>query len=291
MAERSNIAAAGGEAAATERASNNGRDTTRGPSPPRVGFWARLVYLTDVTLHLARRDLALQHRGSVLGWLWGLVPPLLQLLVTYFVFTKVIPLDVDDYPVFLLTGILAWSWFVRSLSLGAVSLEQRRELVHRPGFPTIVLPVKTTLAGLLDYLLALPVLLVALAATSKLGATALFLPILLGLQMLLLVGLAWIVAPLQVFFRDVQHIVIVVITLGFWLTPIFYEQSMAPERFDVIYKLNPMAYLIGWQRDILLNGSLPSAGSVLALLAVVIGVAGVGYAVFRTLRDRVPEEL
>ena len=155
----------------------------------------------------------------------GDAAPMLQLLVTYFLFTKVIPLKVHNYPVFLLTGILAWNFFARALSLSALALEQSRELVQRPGFPTAVLPVKAVLIGLLDYLLALPVLLVALGVTTGLHWTALFLPLLLAIQLVLTVGLGWILAPLQVFFRDIQHLVTLAVMVGFWVTPIFYQRS------------------------------------------------------------------
>src|SRR5262249_17447582 len=256
-----------------------------------VNLRARLAYLSDLTLHLAFRDLASRHRGSVLGWLWALALPLLQLLVTYFLFTKVIPLNIPDYPVFLLAGILPWSWFVRSLVLGASSLEQSRALVLRPGFPTMVLPVKAAVVGLLDYLLALPVLLIALAATVGLDPETLFLPVLIALELLLIVALLWLLAPLQVFFRDIQHLVLVGTTLLFWMTPVFYDASKVPQRFRALYELNPMAHLIEWQRGILLYGNLPSARAVLTLTACVSALVVVGFSVFASLRDRVPEQL
>ena len=125
-------------------------------------------YLYDVLVHLVRTELASRHRGSLLGWLWALGPPLFQLLATYFVFTKVIPLDVPNYPVFLLCGILSWTWFARSVGEGVVSLEMRRELVVRPGFTTWLIPLVSVIVALVDFLLALPVLLVALAVTTGL---------------------------------------------------------------------------------------------------------------------------
>jgi len=252
---------------------------------------ARFTYLSGVTLHLARRDLTSRHRGSLLGWLWALMPSLLQLLVSYFLFTKVIPLRVPNYPVFLLTGILAWNWFARSISLAASSLEHSRELVLRPGFATAVLPAKDVLVALLDYLLALPVLLVALLATSGVHPAIALLPVLLTIQLLLVAGVAWVLAPLQIFFRDVQHIVTVLVTVGFWVTPVFYARNAVPSRFELVYRLNPMAHLIEWQRSILLEGKLPSLPSLLALLAIASLLACVGLAVFLSLRDRVPEHL
>jgi lipopolysaccharide transport system permease protein len=252
---------------------------------------ARLAYLLDVTVHLVRRDFATRHRGSVLGWLWALGPPLLQLLVTYFLFSKVIPLNVPNYPVFLLTGILAWNCFARSVALSTVSLEQQRALALRPGFPIAVLPVKAVLIGLLDYVLALPILLIATAIGPGLYWSVLFMPVLLAIQLVMMVGLGWALGPLQVFLRDVQHLVGLLLMLGFWLTPVFYQAHSVPPQFHWLYQANPMAHLIGWQREVLLEGALPGLGGVALLTAVVAVMAAVGAVVFRTLQHAVPEEL
>jgi lipopolysaccharide transport system permease protein len=269
---------------------------TAGPLPHltvgrRSALAKRAIYLWDISVHLVRRDFATRHRGSALGWIWALVPPLLQLLVTYFLFTKVIPLNVPDYPVFLLTGILAWNFFARAMSLSALALEQSRELVLRPGFPIGVLPVKAVLIGLLDYLLALPVLLIALGVTIGLQWTALLLPVLLAIQLVLCIGIGWMLAPFQVFFRDVQYLVALVVMVGFWVTPVFYERTSVPSQYHLLYELNPMAHLIEWQRWIMLDGTRPQATSVLALSGVAIALAVAGWIVFNRLRHAVPEEL
>lgn len=249
------------------------------------------AYLKDVSVHLVRRDFATRHRGSLLGWLWALAPPLLQLLVTYFLFTKVLPLRVNHYPVFLLTGILAWNWFTRSISLGTVSLESQRELVLRPGFPTIVLPVTSGLIGLVDYVLALPVLLIAVGFSTGLHATALLLPLILAIQLVLIVGMVWALAPLQVYFRDVQYLVGLALMLGFWLTPIFYSRIQVPPEFLWLYDANPMAHLIEAEREILLAGHLPS-GEALGLVALgSIAMAVAGAVLFTRMRHSVPEQL
>jgi len=255
------------------------------------GSGRRLAHRIDVAVHLVRTELATRHRGSVLGWVWALGPPLLQLVATYFLFTRVIPLDVPDYPVFLLVGILAWNWFARSLGEGVTSLEQRRELVLRPGFATEVLPLASVLVALVDYLIALPVLFVALAFTTGLDPEAAFLPVLLAIQLLYCAGFALVVAPLQVFLRDVRQVVTLFVSVGFWLTPIFYRRAQVPDSLTWLYDVNPMAHLIGAQRQILMGGELPS----LRVIAVV-GLAGIvvvaaGAAVFASCRHAVPEHL
>jgi lipopolysaccharide transport system permease protein len=233
----------------------------------------------------------LRHRGSLLGWIWSLSPALIQLLVTHFLFTRVIPLGVENYPVFLLSGLLAWNWFAGGVRSATGVLEVSRHLVLRPGFPTILLPVVATLVDLVDYLIALPILFIALAVTSGISISAALLPIFIVLQLFLIAGFGMLLAPLQLYFRDVRQFVALALTAGFWLTPVFYKQKQVPAAFKPLYDINPMARLIESERAILLDGTYPSLASVafIALWAAVAFI--VGYAVFSKLRDSLPEKL
>lgn len=250
----------------------------------------RLVYWYDVIVHLVGRELSTRYRRSLLGWLWSLLPPAFQLLVFTFVFTRVIPLSVPHFPVFLLSSILMWNWLATSLALASTSIEARRYLVLRPGFPAILVPVVASLVGLADYLFALPVLLVAVALTTGLSTAVLILPVFVVIQLLLIIGLAWILAPLQVFFRDVTHLVGIALLLGFYLTPVFYSRGPSLHRFRLVYELNPMTHLIEGQRALLLEGRMPSVW-LAATAAAAAATAVAGYVFFHRFRDLLPEQL
>jgi len=211
--------------------------------------------------------------------------------VTQFLFTRVIPLGVANYPVFLLTGILAWNWFGGGVRSATGVLEVSRNLVLRPGFPTILLPLVATLVEFVDYLIALPILFVALALTTGLSAAAALLPVFIFLQFFLVAGLGLLLAPLQLFFRDVRQLVGMAVTLGFWLTPVFYRQRQVPQAFKPLYDVNPMAHLIEAERGILLSGTLPSLGSVAVVALSSLFVFVCGCAVFSALRYSLPEKL
>jgi ABC-type polysaccharide/polyol phosphate export permease len=251
----------------------------------------RIAYFRDVTFHLVHRELALRHRGSLLGWLWSFSPALLQLLVTQFLFTRVIPLGVANYPVFLLAGILAWNWFAGGVRSATGVLEVSRHLVLRPGFPTMLLPLVATLVDLVDYLIALPILFAALALTTGISADAALLPLFIVLQFFLIAGVGLMLAPLQLYFRDVRQFVGMAVTLGFWLTPVFYRQRQVPEAFKPLYDVNPMAHLIEAERGILLAGTLPSLASVVTFAVTAIVVFACGSAIFSALKDSLPEKL
>jgi lipopolysaccharide transport system permease protein len=212
-------------------------------------------------------------------------------LVTSFFFTRVLAVDVEHFPVFLLVGILAWTLFAAGLQMATGSLESGRSLVLRPGFPTIVLPLVSVLVVFTDYVIALPILFVALAFTVGVSAEALLLPLLLLIQLVFVAGLGLVFAPLQVFFKDTRQFVGVIILAGFWMTPIFYEQKQVPDAFVWLYHVNPMAHLIEAQRDILLQGQLPSALTVGLVALAGCAVFAAGCAVFTRLKYSLPEKL
>jgi ABC-type polysaccharide/polyol phosphate export permease len=260
---------------------------TRG-SRRRIGG---LAHLRDTVARLVYIELAARHRGSALGWLWAIAPPLLMLIATSFVFTRVIPLDIPDYPVFLLVGILAWTMFARSVGDGTTSLEQRSELVLRPGFTTELLPFVVVLLALVDYLLAAPVLLVALALTTGVHATWLLVIPVVAIQVVFCAALALLFSPLQVFLRDVRQVVAVAIAVGFWLTPVFYEKKQVPDQVEWLYTINPMAYLLEAQRELFIAGTVPDAGPLVLVALVSAALLAGGWYVFSRLRDSLPEQM
>lgn len=278
---------------ASSRPGTGAVDAALGVGAPHRPASARrgLAYHFDVVVHLVRLDLQIRHRGSVLGWVWSLGPALFQLGATYFVFTRVIPLGIESYPIFLLVGILPWYWFSRSINEATTSLEASRDLVLRPGFATELLPLAAVLVGLVDYVLALPVMLTAVGLTVGLHVEVLLLPALLAIQLMLTLGLGLLLAPLQAFLRDVRHIVGVALQLGFWLTPVFYRRRQVPESVDFLYRINPMGHLVEGYRAILFEGRLPDGSSLVWVTVAAIAVLGAGLMVFERLKHAVPEQL
>ncbi len=253
----------------------------------------RLVYLRDLVRELVTRDMKLRYKRSVLGVAWSLLNPLAQLLVFSFLFGVVFPFNVPNYPSFVFTGVLAWSWFQSSLVVAAGAITDNRELIRRPGFPSAILPAVTVTTNLIHFLLALPVLLIfIMAGGSNLSTTALALPLIIVLQFGLTLGLAYIVATFQVTFRDTQYLLGVILLLAFYLSPIFYDARAVPAQYQLIYSLNPMVHLVDAYRAILLRGELPSGSSLLAVAATAIVLLWLGHNVFfRRASYRFAEEL
>jgi len=241
---------------------------------------------------LVAKNLKLRYRGSLLGFCWTLLNPLLLMLVYTLVFSVYFRLDMDKYPAFLFSGLLPWIWFSSSLQQGVTCILDGAGLVTRSRFPAEVLPVVALTANTVNFLLTLPLLFVFLLAFHvTLGPPVLVLPVLIGLQYLLTLGPVLILAPANVHFRDLQHIILHLLTVGQFLTPIFYPASLIPESLRPWAFLNPLAVLFGAFQDVLYFNRLPPWPPLLGLLALAIVILVVSAAVFARYQKTFAEAL
>ena len=241
-------------------------------------------HLTDLVLHLVRRQVDAQHRLTLFGWLWPLVRQLAQLAVLVFLFAKVIDLGIDDYALFVFSGLIAWSWFSSGLADATRSLVANRHLVFTPRFPDLALPLVAAAAPLVDLLLVLPILLVVLALDARLEVEVLLLIPILAAQLVFLSGVGMAAAALNVFFRDTVYIVGIVLLVLFYLTPVFFGLRNVPDRFEWVLELNPMTHFVLAVRAVLFDGALPELTSVLVIAAVAPLTALAGFLLFRRLQ-------
>ncbi len=229
----------------------------------------RLFVFRGLLWTLVVRELKARYRGSLLGYLWSLVNPLLLLAVYTFVFNYIFRPRMegaDPYALFLMTGLFPWVWASTSLLEGTVSLTANAGLIRKAVFPAEVLPVVTVLSNLVHFLFALPILAGALLVGRFMGYpvggwTAFLFPLVVLIQVPLLAGLSIGLAALNVHFKDVKDIVTNLLTLLFFLTPIIYVLSNIPVEFKalrwVIAWANPFTpFTLGYQA-LLFHGSWP----------------------------------
>ena len=255
-------------------------------------FLSKAIYLRDLLRELVLRDIKVQYKSSILGVAWSLLNPLFQLLVFIFLFRVVMPLGITNYGAFAFSGMLAWSWFQLSMMQATGAITSHRELIRRPGFPAAVLPVITVATNLMHLLFALPLLLgFIFVSTGKLDVTILALPLVMTLQFILTLSLAYVLATANVLFRDTQHLVGVFLQLLFYFTPVFYSAQQVPQKYKTLYQLNPMVHIVGAYRDLLLFGKMPNLTMMLFLALAATGLLIVGYRIFMHSRDRFVEEL
>jgi homopolymeric O-antigen transport system permease protein len=252
---------------------------------------ARLRYSWDLVIHLVGREFRLRYRRAVLGWFWAIGSPLARLAILTYVFTRVLPLGIDNYPVFAFTGLIAWQWFAGGITSATTSAVDRRDLLFRPGLPRATVPIVSVLTDGLDYIAALPVLLIFLVVGDGIPLSALALPALLFVQFLLIVGLGFALCAANVYVRDVNLFVGLATLLGWYLTPVFYPASAVPENYRFVLELNPMAHLLAAYRAVLIEGHLPDSGSFLALTFTCSLVFIAGYLIYQRASPVFVDEL
>ncbi len=264
--------------------------------PAMIAAIRTLVRYRALVQSLVSRELKARYRGSVLGFFWSFVNPLLLLLTYTLVFSVILPnrqVDIQPYFLFLFCGILPWTWFQASLAESSGVLISSGNLIKKVLFPAEVLPAVTVLANLAHFLLGLPILLVFLVWKGKLAWTAVLLPLPILVQLVLTLGLALFLSALTVHFRDLQNILTHVLHLWFFATPVIYSYAAIPERSPLreALRLNPMTHVIVTYQQVLFYGNVDHwRGLALALFVGVVAFA-VGAFLFDRLRDTFPEEV
>lgn len=237
-------------------------------------------YAVGLVTHLVAREFKLRYRQAFLGWAWAVAEPLMRFAVLSLVFTKILPLGIPDYSAHLFTGLIAWTWFSSGLLSATNSAVDRRELFMRPELPRAAVPVVSVLADGLDYLAALPILAYVLLQGDLISLTALALPIVLAVQFFLTLGLGYFLSAANVYLRDVRHMVLVALSLMFYLTPIFYSVDAVPESFRTVIRLNPMTQLLDAYRAILIEGRVPPIGPFFTLAGGSVLLCLAGYVLY-----------
>ncbi len=247
---------------------------------------------------LVARDLKARYRGSVLGFFWSFLNPLLLLLVYSFVFTTVIDrgdiAGLEPYAVFLFCGLLPWIWFSASLNESANTLIVNGNLIKKVVFPVEILPVVAVLSNLCHFVLGLPILFGFLAYYGiPLRLTELiWFPAVVAAQLCLTLGLSMILAALTVHFRDVKDLLANGLTLWFFATPILYDMSALPGGARAAMQLNPFAHLaIAYQEILFHEGPFGHRKWLFAVAGASGGLFLLGYWLFDRLRDSFAEEV
>ena len=267
-----------------------------------------LLRYRELLVNLVRKELKVRYKNSLLGFAWSMLNPALYLVIFYIVFTRFLGSNIEFFPIYLVSGLLAWNLWSASLGGSVASILGNASLVTKVYFPREILPLSTIGASLMHFFFQFVVLILALAVFRySVGLDALLLiPMALIVELVLIVGVCLIVSVLNVYFRDVQHLLELVLLAWFWMTPIVYSVTVV-QRPDMpgwvfrVYLLNPMTHIVlAFQRGIYgdVKGVSVAGASLwwyvrnlgfVAAGAVVLVV--VGWAIFRALESRLAEEL
>jgi ABC-2 type transport system permease protein len=267
----------------------------------RVSFFPRLIEMREYSVlflrmgilkNLVLRNLKIRYKGSVLGFAWGFLNPFLSMLVLYVVFSQIVRIQIQQYPLFLLTGLFPWVSFSNSLTEATRSIIDNANLVKKIYFPRDILPISYVLSNFINLLFGLMVLLFVLVIFRAPSLRFLyFLPIIIIIHLIFTVGLALLVSCGNVYIRDISHILNVALMFWFYLTPVFYPVSMVPPKFHTVYMLNPMVSIISMYRNILFEGNLPSGMNIIIMLLVAMGMLVFGLFVFKRYASSFAKEV
>lgn len=238
------------------------------------------------------RDLRLRYRGSIAGFLWTLLNPVLFMGIYALVFGVFLNVGTEHYPVFLLSGLVPWSWFSMSILQGTTSIQDGRMYVGKTIFPAEVLVAVPVLSNMLNFALSLPLLLIVeLAFGIHPGWSLLALPAIVAIQCAMTIGILLIVATYNVFFRDLQQLIGIAVMFIFYLNPIFYPLDRIPHSLRGYAGADPITPLILAYQDIFYRGQWPAAGPLLYAAGAAIAIYALGQYVFNRHRDSLAEYL
>lgn len=247
----------------------------------------------EMIKNLVLRDLKSRYKESVLGFLWMLVNPLLQLVVYTIVFSVIMRANIDKFYLFLFVALVPWIFFNSCLTGGSYVIFEAQDMIKKIYFPREIVPLAFSLSQFVNMVLSFVVIFVVVIISGVkvklLGL--LMLPLVMLIELLLGVGVSLIVSSLSVYYRDLQQILGVVALAWMYMTPILYPVEYVPEELGFVILLNPMAPIIVSYREILYYGKVPDATTLISALAVGIISLIVGSCVFDKLQKGFAEEL
>lgn len=250
-----------------------------------------LYQYRGLLLSLTQRELKARYRNSVLGFLWTFLNPMLQMAVYTLLFSVYMRQKLEAYTFFVFVGLLPWICFSSSLSAGASSISDRRDLLTKVRFPAQVLPATVVVTNLVNYLLSLPLMIVLGFFFGRWPTWHLVaFPAVLLIQLCVTLALSYLLSALNVFFRDLQQIIANLLTLWFFVTPIFYQSLTIPAHVrTLVVLLNPMAVMVTSYQAIFYEQRLPDAGPLLLWMAIAFMLLMFASVLFERRREEFAE--
>ena len=236
---------------------------------------------------LVERDFRVKYKSSALGMVWSLLNPLLTMLVYLFVFSTLFKSDVKNFPVYLMSGIILFSYFSEATNLGMSSIVGNSALITKVYMPKLIYPLSKVLSSAINFCISLiPLCLVMLMTGVTIHKSILLLPVVVCFLIVFSFGMSLILATMNVFFRDTQFLWSVLLMMLNFLTPIYYPESIIPAQFTAIYRLNPLYQIIYFMRTIIIDGVSPTPITYLYCILSCGVTLLLGLWIFRKNQDR-----
>lgn len=239
-----------------------------------------------------QKEIRGKYKGSFLGVLWSFLNPLLMVLVYALVFPYIMRTNVDNYLVYLITGVIPWNFFTTCITTGCNCVWINGGIIKKVYFPREILPISVVAAGLINFLIScVIILLFVLFGGIGFSVQLLWLPLIAIIQSALSLGLLFILSAINVYVRDIEYLVGFLLNLLFYATPILYTADMFPESIRWVLYLNPMTTIIESYRNIFYYQQSPALTSLMIVFAVSFIILIIGYLIFKKLERGFAEEV
>lgn len=231
---------------------------------------------------LVVRNMKVKYQKSILGFLWTLLNPLIMLSILLVVFTHVVRIPIKNYWAFLLSGYFVWNFITQVLTAGSAELPSHTMMIRNAAFPREVPVLAAALSRLLEFFIELTLVMVVITLLhhGTIPLSFLIIPVLVVLQLLLALGLTLPIAAMAVFYYDVRHMLPIILTALFYVSPIFYSVDLVPEKFKPMYIINPVAHLLETYHTVLYEGIMPSPMGLATVTLFSVGTCLLGYGIF-----------
>ena len=239
-----------------------------------------------------KKEIRGRYKNSILGVMWSFLNPLLQLAVYAIIFGALLAGGDPTYHIYICVALIPWTYFTTAITQSAFTIIGNGDIIKKVYFPREILPISVVTSGAVNFIISTIIILIFLLS-SGLGITKYIIlyPVILLIQYILLIGIAFIVSSITVYFRDLEHIIGVILMAAFYGTPIVYKLEQLPANLQVLMKLNPMTHLINAYRDIFYYQQMPSIKILGILLVIALGLTVIGYFIFKKLQKGFAEEL
>lgn len=249
-------------------------------------------YYRDLITVLTQKELKIRYKRSFLGYLWSVANPLALAIVFFIAFKIFMKIQIENYTLFLISGLFPWQWFANSVNISAMVFVSNASLIKKVNFRRESLVVAVVLNDMLHFAMSIPVIVLVMLFYGLHPSLSwlIGIPLLLIVQFFITFGFSVAVAAVNLFFRDIERIVSILTTLLFYVTPIIYSEDMVPHAYKKLILLNPLSILMISWRDLFMKGVL-DFGNIMVAFLYAVAVVVSGYLVYRRLRWRFAEVL
>jgi len=233
-----------------------------------------------------------RYKSSFLGYIWSIANPLAFAFVFFIAFKVVMKIKMENYTLFLITGLFPWQWFSNSISLSPTIFLGNFSIIKKVNFPRNTIPAAIVLQDTIHFILSIPVIIFFMLIYHQFPSLSWLygIPILLCIQFLMIYGISLMISSINLFFRDLERLVIIFMTFIFYFTPIIYPETMIPEKYKHLINFNPIAPLMISWRNLFLKGTLNSEAVIISLIYSTIAFI-LGYQIYKKLSWKFAEVL